>query len=133
MAISVDQFRLGASSHQQAGARTNDRPQAQFWVNTGYIVGEGDEARFVSLPGGTPLDTTPDVATKSSNEEYSNFQQARNALKAALIERAKKLAPGEAVIIGGTEGGLCIQLRRVTAEAAPTAPGNNPFIKSLSF
>ena len=128
----------GASnSPRTTGARGNgNMPKAQYWLNVGYVVegvNEDGSDRFVSLPLGIPLDNMEDLPTNSRNEDYAQFQAARNDLKAQLIAEAEKLAPGEDIVIG-VAGGLSIQIRRVSEEReAPSTGGDNRYAAQLNF
>lgn len=108
-----------------------DLPKAQLWINLGYDSGvkqEDGTTRFVSLPQGIPLDTQEEVSTKSSNTEYSKFQQARNHLLAQLIEACQDLAPGQSKMVN-----IQVQVRRVMDEAEEVPEIENEFIQKLSL
>lgn len=108
-----------------------DLPKAQLWINLGYDSGvkqEDGTTRFVSLPQGIPLDTQEEVSTKSSNTEYSKFQQARNHLLQQVIEACKDLAPGQSKMVN-----LQVQVRRVMDEAEDIPEIENEFIQKLSL
>lgn len=112
-----------------------DLPKAEFWVNIGYVVQapsketEGEiESKFVSLPMGIPLDTMePLTIGNSRNGDWVNFQSARNDLLKELQEEAKSLAPGGEVVVGGEDGSLAIQIRRVNGAATIVAATENPY------
>lgn len=123
----------------QAGATSTtktDKPKAEFWLNVGYPVeyktqtpeGVVTEIRFVSLPVGIPLDTQEDLPTTSRNEQYAQFQAARNDLLAQLKEAARSLAPGEEQTIN-----LSLQLRRVNGEQPAATTVSNPFVRPLKL
>lgn len=137
--MSVVDFKhtFGSRSANNTQRPNNEElPKAQFWLNIGYVVPaevEGDDDKFVSLPGGLPLDTMEKVKIKGTNREWNQFQAARNLLLDQFIEAAKKLEPGEASIIQA-ENGLAIQVRRVLNEVeAPATDDTNPFIKANPF
>lgn len=112
--------------------RTNERPTATLWINVGYIsdvIDENNEPKFVALATGIPLDVMEDLQVKGKNQEWNQFQMARNDLRDQLIDIGNELEPGEARYIG--EGSLIIQLRKVEVETQPTSSGLNPFIKKL--
>jgi hypothetical protein len=124
---------FGNRNAQRGAANGNrqDLPKAQFWLNFGYMAGEGDNEKFVSLPTGIPLDTMERVSVRSSNQEFAMYQAARNALLDQLLEAAAKLEPGDDYVINA-DGGLAIQIRRVNAEqAAPSTGSDNPFARKL--
>lgn len=116
---------------QKAGGDKRDLPKAQFWLNVGYSVEvdteEGVENRFVSLPVGIPLDTQEKLPTNSRNQQFAQFQSARNDLMDQILEVAQSLTPGEERILN-----LEIQLRRVNEETVVSST-NNPFAKKLSI
>ena len=112
--------------------RTNERPTATLWINVGYIsdvMDENNEPKFVALAQGIPLDTMEDLQVKGKNQEWNQFQMARNDLRDQLIDIGNELEPGEARYIG--EGSLIIQLRKVEVETSQPTSGLNPFIKKL--
>lgn len=111
----------------------NDLPKAQFWLNIGYLAGEAEDARFVSLPVGIPLDTMERLGTRSSNADFAMFQAARNDLLDQLLEVSGKLAPGQDYVIPCEgDSGLAIQIRRVNEEqAAPTLGEANPYARRV--
>lgn len=116
---------------KKAGADKRDLPKAQFWLNVGYNVEidteHGVESRFVSLPIGIPLDTQEKLPTNSRNQQFAQFQAARNDLMDQLLEIAQTLNPSEERILN-----LEIQLRRVNEENAVSST-SNPFAKKLSI
>lgn len=110
-------FKVGqdrARSSSNAGAK--EKPAAQVWLNVGYLADKGTDAqRFVSLPMGIPLDTMDKLSTRSSNQEFSQFQSDRNDVLDQVLEFAKLLGPGEDYVFE-TDTGFAIQIRRVNAE-----------------
>jgi hypothetical protein len=109
-----------------------ERPQAQTWLNIGYVAGEGEDAKFVSLPVGIPLDTQKALDIPRS-PEFAMFRAAQNDLLAQLQAAAAELQPGQDVIIG-VDGGLAIQLRKVAGPAeTPPVDGTNPYARDLGF
>jgi hypothetical protein len=132
----IDFSRLQAPTNGPArgGNNANDeQPKANFWMNIGYsstfTVGEGKEAveetRFISLPGGIPLDSLKPVATNSSNEVYAAQQAARNDLYEQVMEIANSLQPGEETMVK-----LQVQVRRVAEERATIDPSQNIFVQA---
>jgi hypothetical protein len=105
------------------------REASKFWLNVGYMAGEGENTKFVSLPLGIPMDDVKLLKTTSSNEDYAHFQAARNDLYAQLMAEAEKLEPGASIVFT-----MEVQLRRVNdeIEAAPAANANaNPYKTKL--
>jgi hypothetical protein len=131
----------GASASGNGNGDRSQLPKANLWLNIGYLVaiavtnetGETvEEQRFVSLPVGIPLDTTEPVSTQSRNQGYAQFMAARNNLLTELQQIGAQLKPGEERIVGGTENGLCIQVRRVSDPASePAVDETNPFVKTV--
>lgn len=127
-----------------AGASTGskrDLPKANGWLNFGYTVviagaAEGEtEERFVSLPVGIPVDTMEPLAINSRNQQYAQFQSARNDLLAQLKAALATMQPGEEKIVAlDPQTGLSVQLRRVNDPAAvPAADASNPFAIKLGL
>ena len=136
------QFPTNLSNTSTAPAR-QERVRAEFWLNVGYVVQvqvvdatgvSTNENRFVSLPVGIPLDTMTLLPTDSQNESFRAFQAARNGLHETLMGVAKTMQPGAERFIGDSSpGNLCIQLRRVSAPAAPIQSAANPFVTALKL
>lgn len=127
----IADLRAGFQSSLGAAPATNraDLPKAQLWINIGYDSGvkqEDGTTRFVSFPQGIPLDTQEELSTKSSNVEYSKFQQARNHLLQQVIEACSDLAPGQSKLVN-----LQVQVRRVMDEAQEIPDIENEFIQKL--
>lgn len=113
-----------------------DLPKAQIWMNVGYVVETGNEDQptmFVSLPVGLPIDTMEAVPVTSRNAGFAQFQSARNNLLKQVQDAAATLEPGEERIIGGEDGGLCIQLRRVNNPVADPGAEGNGFVRELNL
>lgn len=129
MAIDFKQFKQ-PTSKTSASSSKDERPKAEFWLNIGYPVdvetSEGTEARFVSLPVGIPVDTMEKLSVKSSNEEFSALQSARNDLLDQIMEAAQKLNSGEEVTLN-----LELRLRRINADKPAISPENNPFVRRV--
>lgn len=112
-----------------ASAAPADKPKSQFWLNVGLDAsGAGMEGYdFLSLALGIPLDGMEMLPTNSKNQQFAQFQQARNALYEQLMELAKGLKPGEATIVP-----LQVQVRRVGNDNPAPDAGSNPFMALLS-
>lgn len=126
---------FGARARNNNRPAANDLPKAQFWMNFGYLAGEGEEAKFVSLPVGIPLDTMERLSTRSSNRDFAMFQAARNDLLEQILEQANRLEPGDDFILPlAGESGLAVQIRRVNEEQqAPKTDESNPFARPKLF
>lgn len=120
-----------------------DLPKAQLWMNIGYIMAvtvtmqDGtteDREEFVSLPVGIPLDTQEPKAITGTSDIYRKRVAAQNKLLEDAQKLGAELEPGGDAIIGD-RAGLCIQIRRVSAEqAAPsTEEAENPFVRNDIF
>lgn len=133
MAIELQSFGARRNNQRQA-MPSAELPKAQFWINLGYMIGEGtDGERFVSLPVGIPLDTMEKLSTRSTNADFAQFQAARNDLLDQMLNISKTLEPGDFHVIR-TEGDLAIQIRRVNAEqAAPATDETNPYVRPKLF
>lgn len=109
-----------------------ERPKAMYWLNVGYLTGD-DDYPFCALPAGIPLDTTEHLAIRGRNEKFNQFRAAQNNMLDQLVKAAAQLEPGQDVIIGGDDGGLAIQIRRVAEEAQAPNPENNGFLRDFGF
>lgn len=109
----------GRSSGRQA---QSDRPQAKLWLNVGYDA----NGRFVNLPVGIPVDTMESLPIRGQNEEWAQFQSARNDLLKAIQEAGDNLEPGAEV-----EVKLVVKLRKVNEEIE-VSKEDNPFAANLS-
>lgn len=139
MAIQNIQRTFGAFANQNtapAAGSKEQKPKAQFWLNVGYDSGIPDENgdnKFVSLPVGIPLDGMELLSTNSRNKDFAAFQAARNDLYEQIMEVCKSLEPGESRILGDSNGGLQVQIRRVNDESAAPDMATNQFAKKLQF
>ena len=117
----------------EAAAKTNnsrssnrvapqDRPAAKLWLNVGYDA----NGRFVNLPVGIPVDTMETLPIRGQNEEWAQFQSARNDLLKAIQEAGDGLEPGAEV-----EVKLVVKLRKVNEEIE-VSKEDNPFAANLS-
>ena len=107
------------SAGRQAQA---DRPAAKLWLNVGYDA----NGRFVNLPVGIPVDTMETLPIRGQNEEWAQFQSARNDLLKAIQEAGDNLEPGAEV-----EVKLVVKLRKVNEEIE-VSKEDNPFATNLS-
>lgn len=128
--MSIKEFsKTFGATNNNAASNSADRPKAKFWLNVGYTANEGTEdAKFISLPTGIPLDTQEPLSTKSSNEDFRAMRCAQNDLLEQLVAFAEGLEPGEEGVIQ-----LQVQLRRVKEEAAPIAADENKYARKLTF
>ena len=99
-----------------------DRPAAKLWLNVGYDA----NGRFVNLPVGIPVDTMESLPIRGQNEEWAQFQSARNDLLKAIQEAGDNLEPGAEV-----EVKLVVKLRKVNEEIE-VSKDDNPFATNLS-
>ncbi len=99
-----------------------DRPAAKLWLNVGYDA----NGRFVNLPVGIPVDTMETLPIRGQNEEWAQFQSARNDLLKAIQEAGDNLEPGAEV-----EVKLVVKLRKVNEEIE-VSKEDNPFAANLS-
>ena len=106
-----------------------EKPKSQYWLNVGLDARsmnvEGYD--FLSLAMGIPLDGMETLSTNSKNQQFAQFQQARNALYEQLMELAKGLKPGEAAIVP-----LQVQVRRVGNDNPAPDASANPFLALLN-
>jgi hypothetical protein len=117
----------GASASGNGNGDRSQLPKANLWLNIGYLV-----AIAVTNETGETVETTEPVSTQSRNQGYAQFMAARNNLLTELQQIGAQLKPGEERIVGGTENGLCIQVRRVSDPASePAVDETNPFVKTV--
>ena len=102
--------------------QAQDRPAAKLWLNVGYDA----NGRFVNLPVGIPVDTMETLPIRGQNEEWAQFQSARNDLLKAIQEAGDNLEPGAEV-----EVKLVVKLRKVNEEIE-VSKEDNPFAVNLS-
>ena len=113
-----------AASGTSRNGRTQaqDRPAAKLWLNLGYDA----NGRFVNLPIGIPVDTMELLPIRGQNEDWAQFQSARNQLLKAIQEAGDNLEPGAEV-----EVKLTVKLRKVNEEIEVKAE-DNAFAADLS-
>lgn len=143
MATNTPSARSFARQFGQSDAsalETEDRPQADVWMNVGYSVEvddtsqgakKGDKVqKFIGVPLGIALDTQRPIDTsKTRSAELMEIQTHQNKLLEDLQEFAQSLKPGEEQIIN-----LQVQVRRVNAPVeAPKADGTSPLARPMSF
>ena len=102
--------------------QAQDRPAAKLWLNVGYDA----NGRFVNLPVGIPVDTMELLPIRGQNEEWAQFQSARNQLLKAIQQAGDNLEPGAEV-----EVKLTVKLRKVNEEIE-VKPEDNEFAADLS-
>lgn len=107
-------------------ANPTNKPKAKIWINVGYEAGEGENARFISLPFGIPVDTMDKLDVRGQNEEWVKQRIAQNQLLEALQEMGASFDPGRE-----EELNLKIRIRRVNEELA-VDPDTNEFSTDLS-
>ena len=103
-------------------AAPQDRPAAKLWLNVGYDA----NGRFVNLPVGIPVDTMELLPIRGQNEEWAQFQSARNDLLKAIQQAGDNLEPGAEV-----EVKLVVKLRKVNEELE-VSKEDNPFAANLA-
>ena len=110
------------TSARRSATPAADRPAAKLWLNVGYDA----NGRFVNLPVGIPVDTMEALPIRGQNEEWAQFQSARNDLLKAIQEAGDNLEPGAEV-----EVKLVVKLRKVNEEIE-VSKEDNPFAANLS-
>lgn len=109
------------TNNRTAKPAAQDRPAAKVWLNVGYMAGD----RFVTLPVGIPIDTMEAVPVRGQNDEWLEFQTARNDLLKALQEGSDQLEAGEE-----REIHLVVKLRKNNDEKKVV--GTNQFSTDLT-
>lgn len=128
---------FGAKPAQTSAPAAEDKPKTQLWINIGYDSGVPDpnnpgKTLFIAMPGGIPLESIKHKPIKGKGD-YADMLAAGNAILDQVMAAATDLQPGEAKIIGGAEGGLLIELRRIQPEAQASAPEANKFMRAMSL
>lgn len=95
------------------------RKNSEFWLNVGVMAGEGENAQFISLPVGLPLDDMKPARANTNNAEWNQVAQAKNTLLEQLQLLGAQLEPGKEVTLS-----LEVQLRRAAQNDEPTKEGN---------
>jgi hypothetical protein len=100
-----------------AGAATAVRkPTAKVWLNPGKMItfpGE-EEAVFVGLPQGLPLDTMDRVKTNQSSPKMRALNNAKNSIVDAVMAACEGRAPGDVFYVN-----LTCQVRITNDDAVP--------------
>lgn len=123
MGIQQQRSMFGPRSAPAAQDSENEFVPANYFMNIGITVGEGEEARFVSLPMGLALDTMRE-AKVSGTGEFAQFKASQNDLLKQICEVASSLKPGESLMLEGNCGGLQIELRRRNTDTPATDDSN---------
>lgn len=122
-------FGANGGDKAPASAGAKDRPASQYWLNIGREAGEGDNARFVSLPMGVAVDGMKPTPIRGSNEEYNSFTATRNAMLDRVVAICGELEPGEERIVN-----LQVQVRRINADVdAPAVTEDSLYATALNF
>lgn len=128
------------SVFDQTTNSTQERPEAQVWLNVGLnlpMIKNGapviDETtkepvmQFVSLPLGIAVDNMEAIAKKGTNADWLAFVDTRNTLLNYVEEQGKVLSSGETKILDK----LQVEIRRVNKKQVTSATASNPMIDSL--
>lgn len=123
------QLNLG-NTNSTSTASKDERPQAQFWMNIGFMSEnpETGEELFVSLPVGLPLDTMAAMKVSGNNAEWRQLAAAKNALLEQLQQAVQAMEPGAEHTIPG----LTVQVRRVNSETGEDSSNANPHMVKLA-
>ena len=119
---SATKTNTAAAGGNNRRTQAQDRPSAKLWLNVGYDA----NGRFVNLPVGIPVDTMELLPIRGQNEEWAQFQSARNQLLKAIQEAGDNLEPGAEV-----EVNLTVKLRKVNEEIEVKTE-DNEFATDLS-
>ena len=120
--LDFEAAKTNTSAPRSGRQAQQDRPAAKLWLNVGYDA----NGRFVNLPVGIPVDTMETLPIRGQNEEWAQFQSARNDLLKAIQEAGDNLEPGAEV-----EVKLVVKLRKVNEEIE-VSKEDNPFAVNLS-
>lgn len=143
MSLNLSQFaglnrEAAPASTASAGTTAQKRPEAQFWLNFGYVKTYADEQgveqqTFVSRHG-IPLDHIEDFdLSRIRNANMATMRRDQNAFHGMVMAEAHTLEPGQAIMLCYDETtNLGVELRRVGAAAAPIEEDANA-PKQFSF
>ena len=120
--LDFEAAKTNTSAPRSGRQAQQDRPAAKLWLNVGYDA----NGRFVNLPVGIPVDTMETLPIRGQNEEWAQFQSARNDLLKAIQAAGDGLEPGAEV-----EVKLVVKLRKVNEEIE-VSKEDNPFAANLS-
>lgn len=120
--LNFETSKTNTSNRSTSRQGNTDRPAAKLWLNVGYDA----NGRFVNLPIGIPVDTMESLPIRGQNEEWAQFQSARNDLLKAIQEAGDNLEPGAEV-----EVKLVVKLRKVNEEIE-VSKEDNPFAANFS-
>ena len=120
--LDFEAAKTNTSAPRSGRQAQQDRPAAKLWLNVGYDA----NGRFVNLPVGIPVDMMETLPIRGQNEEWAQFQSARNDLLKAIQEAGDNLEPGAEV-----EVKLVVKLRKVNEEIE-VSKEDNPFAANLS-
>ena len=120
----VYQSRFARPAQQQESTEGKIK-EPSVWLNIGYYDKELDI--FISLPVNLNLSTLPLRKEVNSDTDYAKIVAASNKLAKALLEKGKKLQPGE--VRDMPEGMLTLQLMKTNtpklADDSNTESGNS--------
>lgn len=102
----VFQSKFARPAQQQESA--DKIKESSVWLNICYFDEELDS--YVSLPLNVNLSNLPLLKEPSSDTDYAKRVKASNAFAKALLEKGKKLEPGEVKNI--PEGMITLQLMK---------------------
>lgn len=112
--MGVDNKKKLAGMFKVAEPAKTETKKAEFWLNVGVVTEvtvEGQqEETFVSIVG-TVIDNLQVNIKNTKSESFAEIQDIRKILSEALLERAKDLEEGEAVILP-----LKVELRRAVIQ-----------------
>lgn len=78
------------------GNTSQDRVEAQIWLNVGYEVEvEPGVKRFINLPLGLAIDTMQEMPERGQNADWLALVKARNAFLRTIQKLSQDLAPGQ--------------------------------------
>lgn len=132
MGLDLNAKKIADAAQQAPAVGANGKPlkpAAMVWLNPGIDVtfdGE-EEATFVGLNQGLPIDTMDPAKTNYSSANMRTLGVTKNALHAHLMAIADKLEPGQTVFVN-----LKCQLRKVNVEAPSDAAPTDAVAAALS-
>ena len=125
----VYQSRFARPAQQQESTEGKIK-EPSVWLNVGYYDKELDT--YISLPVNLNLSTLPLRKEVNSDTDYAKIVAASNKLAKALLEKGKKLQPGE--VRDMPEGMLTLQLMKTNTPKLvdePNTESGNSVLESI--
>jgi hypothetical protein len=130
--MTMQKLNLGLKS-SPAPMKDGDFIPAEYFLNVGYIDEDQDDGTemFIGLAKGIPMRAADLKEPKGSSKKYRDMLQSKNGLLQKFLTKGEDMEPGEECIVGTTDNGLVLQLKRVRSDDEPVA-ADNPYMTRLA-